>query len=188
MKTRALLLPALLLFLPAGFAYSQAAYPGPADIHRSLDALESELVAILDRKEQIITESEQRNTEVHQLSIARTKAEAKERDRIVNRIEAINNQARAAAVELSRLGLTSERIRVEIDRLMRFDDHMVDGGKGSGRAPAIRTIKVVKTDRKGPMRVTGQGLGFQDTTIYEVIFTDGNRQRVESTNFVPQRN
>jgi hypothetical protein len=47
---------------------------------------------------------------------------------------------------------------------------------------------VVKTERKGPSRVTGQGVGFQDTTIYEVVFADGSRQRVESTNFVPQRN
>ncbi len=53
----------------------------------------------------------------------------------------------------------------------------------------LRTaINVVKTDRKGPTRITGQGVGFQDTTIYEVIFADGSRQRVESTTFVPQKN
>lgn len=161
--------------------------PGPGDIHRSLNALEGELVSILDRKEQILNETEQRNSQINQLGIDRTKAEPKDRDRITRQIETINNQARAASVELSRLDLTSERIRVEIDRLMRFDSHVSDGGQGGGRAPAIRSINVVKTDRKGPTRITGQGVGFQDTTIYEVIFADGSRQRVESTNFVPQK-
>jgi len=165
--------------------------PGPGDIHRSLNALEGELVSILDRKEQILNETEQRNTQINQLGIDRTKAEPKDRDRITRQIETINNQARAASVELSRLDLTSERIRVEIDRLMRFDSHVSgggQGGQGGGRAPAIRSINVVKTDRKGPTRITGQGVGFQDTTIYEVIFADGSRQRVESTTFVPQKN
>ncbi|MBL9157420.1 MAG: hypothetical protein JNJ70_08110 [Verrucomicrobiales bacterium] len=164
--------------------------PGPGDIHRSLNALESELVAILNRKEEIINATEQRNTQLAQLGIDRTKADAKDRDRITRQIETLNTQARAASVELSRLDLTSERIRVEIDRLMRFDSHLSggQGGQGGGRAPAIRSINVVKTDRKGPTRITGQGVGFQDTTIYEVIFADGSRQRVESTTFVPQRN
>jgi hypothetical protein len=166
--------------------------PGPGDIHRSLNALEGELVSILDRKEQILNETEQRNTQINQLGIDRTKAEAKERDRISPSDRGHQcNQARAASVELSRLDLTSERIRVEIDRLMRFDSHVSgggQGGQGGGRAPAIRSINVVKTDRKGPTRITGQGVGFQDTTIYEVIFADGSRQRVESTTFVPQKN
>lgn len=165
--------------------------PGPGDIHRSLNALEGELFAILDRKEQILNETEQRNTQINQLGVDRNKAEGKERERIARQIEAINAQARAAVVELSRLDLTSERIRVEIDRLMRFDAQFSgggQGGQGGGRAPAIRSINVVKSDRKGPIRITGQGVGFQDTTIYEVIFADGSRQRVESTNFVPQKN
>lgn len=163
--------------------------PGPGDIHRSLNALEAELVAILNRKEEILNATEQRNTQLAQLGIDRTKADAKDRDRIARQIETLNTQSRAASVELSRLDLTSERIRVEIDRLMRFDTHLSGGqGQGGGRAPAIRSINVVKTDRKGPTRITGQGVGFQDTTIYEVIFADGSRQRVESTTFVPQRN
>jgi hypothetical protein len=165
--------------------------PGPGDIHRSLNALEAELFAILDRKEQILNETEQSNTRINQLGIDRNKAEGKERDRIARQIEAISAQARASVVELSRLDLSGERIRVEIDRLMRFDSHISGGGpggQGGGRAPAIRSINVVKTDRKGPTRITGQGVGFQDTTIYEVIFADGSRQRVESTTFVPQKN
>lgn len=197
MKTRSLLLLlSLLLLTPLACLHGQGrppapgqgGGPGPGDIHRSLNALEAELVAILDRKEQIINASEQRNNELHQLSLDRAKAEAKDRDRLASRIEVLNNQSRAAAVELSRLDLTSERIRVAIDRLMRFDSHVSGGGQGGGRAPAIRSINVVKTERKGPSRVTGQGVGFQDTTVYEVVFADGSRQRVESTTFVPQRN
>lgn len=202
MKTRPLLLLALLSILssvslvhgqgrPPGPGGPGQGVPGPGDIHRSLNALEGELVSILDRKEQILSATEQRNKEVHQLGLDRAKAEGKERDRLTSRIEVLTNQARAASLELSRLDLTTERIRIEIDRLMRFDSHVSgggQGGQGGGRAPAIRSINVVKTDRKGPTRITGQGVGFQDTTIYEVIFADGSRQRVESTTFVPQKN
>lgn len=205
MKTRPLLLLALLSILssvslvhgqgrppgPGGPGGPGQGVPGPGDIHRSLNALEGELVSILDRKEQILSATEQRNKEVHQLGLDRAKAEGKERDRLTSRIEVLTNQARAASLELSRLDLTTERIRIEIDRLMRFDSHVSgggQGGQGGGRAPAIRSINVVKTDRKGPTRITGQGVGFQDTTIYEVIFADGSRQRVESTTFVPQKN
>jgi hypothetical protein len=197
MKSSFLLLASLSFLLTSSLLHGQGrppapgqGGPGPGDIHRSLNALEGELVTILNRKEQILNETEQRNTQINQLGIDRTKAEPKDRDRITRQIETINNQARAASVELSRLDLTSERIRVEIDRLMRFDSHVSgggQGGQGGGRAPAIRSINVVKTDRKGPTRITGQGVGFQDTTIYEVIFADGSRQRVESTNFVPQK-
>lgn len=198
MKLSSLLLASLSIFLTSSLLHGQGrppapgqGGPGPGDIHRSLNALEGELVAILDRKEQILNETEQRNTQINQMGVDRAKAEPKDRDRIARQIEAINAQARAAVVELSRLDLTSERIRVEIDRLMRFDSHVAgggQGGQGGGRAPAIRSINVVKTDRKGPTRITGQGVGFQDTTIYEVIFADGSRQRVESTTFVPQKN
>jgi hypothetical protein len=198
MKSSFLLLVSLSFLLTSSLLHGQGrppapgqGGPGPGDIHRSLNALEGELVSILNRKEQILNETEQRNNQLNQLGIDRTKAEPKDRDRITRQIETINNQARAASVELSRLDLTSERIRVEIDRLMRFDSHVSgsgQGGQGGGRAPAIRSINVVKTDRKGPTRITGQGVGFQDTTIYEVIFADGSRQRVESTNFVPQKN
>jgi hypothetical protein len=199
MKTRPLLLLALLSILssvshvhgqgrPPGPGGPGQGGPGPGDIHRSLNALEGELVSILDRKEQILSATEQRNKELHQLGLDRAKAEAKERDRLTSRIEVLNNQARAASLELSRLDLTSERVRIEIDRLMRFDSHVSGGAQGGGRAPVIRSINVVKTERKGPTRVAGQGVGFQDITIYEVIFADGSRQRVESTNFVPQRN
>jgi hypothetical protein len=99
MKTRPLLLLSLLLLTPlAGLhgqgrppAPGQGGGPGPGDIHRSLNALEAELVAILDRKEQIINASEQRNNELHQLSLDRAKAEAKDRDRLASRIEVLNN-------------------------------------------------------------------------------------------------
>lgn len=168
---------------------AQGGYPGPGDIHRSLNALESELMSLLDRKEQILAATEKRNNDLHDLSLSRAKADGQERDRLARQIEALNNQGRAAAVEQGRLDLTADRIRLAIDRLMRFDDHASSNGKGGNHAPPpIRSINVVKTERKGPMRVTGQGVGFQDTTIYEVIFADGARQRVESTNFVPQRN
>ena len=187
MKQLSSLLAALFVCSPFSVALAQAPMPSPAEIHRCLSSLEAELVGILDRKEEIITTSEQRNTELHQLSLDRARAEAKERDRLAARIEVLNNQARAASVELSRLTFTSESIRLEIDRLMRFDDHAQSGGKGSGRAPAIRAVNVVKTDRKGPVRVQGQGIGFQETTIYEVVFADGSRQRVESTSFLPQK-
>ncbi|MCB1203709.1 MAG: hypothetical protein KDN18_05580 [Verrucomicrobiae bacterium] len=183
-----------LLFLALTVVYSpltlraQGGYPGPGDIHRSLNALESELMSLLDRKEQILAATEKRNKDLHDLAIARTKADGPERDRLAKQIEVLNNQSRDAAVEQGRLDLTADRIRLAIDRLMRFDDHASSGGKGGNRVPPIRSINIVKTERKGPMRVTGQGVGFEDTTIYEVIFADGSRQRVESTNFVPQRN
>lgn len=188
MKTFFLLFLVVLVTCTPPALQAQGGYPGPGDIHRSLNALESELMNLLDRKEQILAATEKRNKDLHDLAIARSRAEAQERDRLTRQIETLNDQARDASVELGRLDLTAERIRLAIDRLMRFDDHVQGGGKGPNRVPPIRSINVVKTERKGPMRVTGQGVGFQDTTIYEVIFADGSRQRVESTNFVPQRN
>lgn len=169
----------------------QAAIPDRGQVHRSLSALEGELVALIDQKEQIINAGEARNEELRKAHAERNRAQAKERERLDARIDQLNNQSRAEAVQLSRISINSERIRLEIDRLMRFDSHLAAAGGNSaaqgGRAPAIRAINVVRTKRDGPKRVTGQGMGFEDITVYEVIFTDGSRQNVESRSFVSQR-
>lgn len=168
----------------------QAVTPDRGQVHRSLSALEGELVALIDQKEQIVNASEARNEELRKAHAERNRAQGKEREQIDKRIDQLNNQARAEGVQLSRIAITSERIRLEIDRLMRFDSHLAAAGNPGaqgGRAPAIRAINVVRTKRDGPKRVTGQGMGFEDITVYEVIFTDGSRQNVESRSFVPQR-
>jgi hypothetical protein len=192
MKRHLLIAFALVFSLSPVFAQRPSAgpaRPGPdhSDIHRSLSALEGELVSLLDRKEQITNATEQRNEELRLLHIDRNKSQGKERDRADARIDALNNQSRTASVELSRIGISSERIRLEIDRLMRYDDHISSDGGKPNRAPAIRAINVLRTKREGPVRVTGQGVGFQDTTVYEVIFADGSRQNVESKTFEPQK-
>lgn len=168
----------------------QAAIPDRGQVHRSLSALEGELVSLIDQKEQLVNAGEARNEELRKAHAERNRAQGKEREQIDKRIDQLNNQARAEGVQLSRIGINSERIRLEIDRLMRFDSHLAAAGNPGaqgGRAPAIRAINVVRTKRDGPKRVTGQGMGFEDITVYEVIFTDGSRQNVESRSFVPQR-
>lgn len=168
----------------------QAVMPDRGQVHRSLSALEGELVALIDQKEQIVNASEARNEELRKAHAERNRAQGKEREQIDKRIDQLNNQARAEGVQLSRIAITSERIRLEIDRLMRFDSHLAAAGNRGPQgvqAPAIRAINVVRTKRDGPKRVTGQGMGFEDITVYEVIFTDGSRQNVESRSFVPQR-
>lgn len=172
------------LLVPAAFA--QGGPPSSANIHRSLSALEAELLSIVDQKEGLLNAIDQRNDEINKLTVERNRAQGPDRDKLSQRIEANNNQNRIANVQISRLNLTSERIRIEIDRLMRFDDHLQDAGKGQA-VPQIRAINVIKRDRKGPMQVPGQGRGFNEITIYEVIFANGSRQRIESSGFVPQR-
>jgi len=164
--------------------------PDRGQVHRSLSALEGELVSLIDQKEQIINASEIRNEELRKAHVERNRAQGKEREQIDKRIDQLNNQARAEGVQLSRIGITSERIRLEIDQLMRFDSHLAGAGNPGaqgGGGPAIRAISVVRTKRDEPKRVTGQGMGFEDITVYEVVFTDGSRQNVESRSFVPQR-
>jgi hypothetical protein len=203
MKNSPALLVALaaLVLIPAPGIHAQqrpGGEPGPGQnvmpdrgqVHRSLSALEGELVALIDQKEQLINASEARNEELRKAHAERNRAQGKERERLDARIDQLNNQARAEGVQLSRIGINSERIRLEIDRLMRFDSHLATAGNPAahgGRTPAIRAINVVRTKREGPKRVTGQGMGFEDITVYEVIFTDGSRQNVESRSFVPQR-
>lgn len=176
----------LLATFVATTAFAQGPAPSP-NIHRSLSALEAELLAIVDRKEEILNAMEQRNVQINQLTLERNRAQGADRDRLSQRIETNNNQNRAASIESGRLELNAERIRIEIDRLMRFDDLLAAGAQGAPKAPPIRAINIVKRDRKGPMQVPGQGRGFQEMTLYDVIFADGSRQRVESTNFIPQK-
>lgn len=182
------ILSALVAIAPCALgtaAFAQGAQPSHSEVHRSVTALEAELLSIIDRKEELTAATEKRNAAINELIVERNRAPAAERDRFNQRIEANNNQNRAAAIETARLNFASERVRIEIDRLMRYDDHL--DSKGKGRAPGIRSISVIKRDRKGPVQVPGRGRGFHETTLYEVIFADGSRQRVESTGFVPQR-
>ncbi len=187
MKKGLHLLAGLALFLAASSAFGQGGAPTSSSIHRSLSSLEAELLALVDRKEALLNATELRNNRINELTLERNRAQGADRDRLNLQIEKNNNDNRAAVVETGRLNLTAERIRIEIDRLMRFDAQLNAGGKGGGKAPPIRAINVVKRDRSGPMLLPGQGRGFQETTTYDVVFADGSRQRVESTAFVPQR-
>ncbi len=182
MKSLSILLLSLVL-LPSGNALAQ----GGGSIHRSLSALEAELLAIVDQKEGLFNAIDQRNDEINKLTVERNRVQGPDRDKLNQRIEANNNQNRIANVQINRLNLTSERIRIEIDRLMRFDAVQQQAGKGGPAAPQIRAINVVRSERKGPIQVPGQGRGFNEITVYEVIFANGTRQRVESNTFVPQR-
>jgi len=187
MKTRLRLLAGLSLALFVSAAFGQGGPPTSASIHRTLSSLEAELLAIVDKKEELLNATAIRNTRINELTLERNRAQGADRDRISQQIEKNSADNRAASVETGRLNLESERIRIEIDRLMRFDAQLNAGAKGGGRAPQIRAINVVKRDRKGPMQVPGQGRGFQESTTYEVVFSDGSRQRVESISFAPQR-
>jgi hypothetical protein len=50
----------------------------------------------------------------------------------------------------------------------------------------VKSVRNVKFTREGPVR-TPQGVGFYDTSIYEVIFTDNSRQTIEQKIYSPLR-
>lgn len=179
---------AALLFISLPPAFGQGGGRGvTGGIHRTLSALEAELLALVDRRERLVLQIEARKNEINQLSLQRIKVHGVERDQLSGRIEQLNSANRVAGVEINRQRFTGERIRTETDRIMRFDSRMQGGGKGGGRAQQVRDVNVVRHDRKGSMEVPGQGCGFQETTVYEIVFSVGSSQRVESISFAPQR-
>lgn len=158
--------------------------------------LEAELLSLLDRKEQIINSTERRHLDLRNLQSAKFKSQGIAREQIEVRIEEVNIQLRAEAIELARVEIASERARVELDRLQRTEGQLGDLGNignlgnlgiGFPAAPTIESINSIKYSRSSMVLNERREPGHYDTTTYEVVFSDGNRQIVESRTFVPLR-
>lgn len=149
--------------------------------------LEAELLSLLDRKEQIIDSTERRHQDLRTLQSAKFKSQGIAREQIEVRIEEVNIQLRAEAIELARIEVASERARVELDRLRRTEGQLGNVGIGFPAPPTIESINSIKYSRSSMVLNERREPGHYDTTTYEVVFSDGNRQIVESRSFVPLR-
>ena len=190
MKTRFSTLIFLFTFLSGNLLFAQQnpssylSYRPPTD---GGSILEAELLSLLDRKEQIINSTERRHQDLKTLQSAKFKSQGIAREQIEVRIEEVNIQLRADAIEMARIEVASERARVDLDRLRRTESQPGNVGVGFPAAPTIESINSIKYSRSSLVLNERREPGHYDTTTYEVVFSDGNRQVVESRSFVPLR-
>jgi len=196
--TTALLSAAVLLITPpSGQAQNaKGVAPGHKDIHRSINSVEAEIRSLIDSNETITKRAIPRAQELRQLNRDLLKADKDNRNKYVNRIQDLLTEEKLESVNSRLNSIAIQRLQLELDELNRYDGHIIEGGDrqpGPGnsrpaRTPQIRSIKVLKTERGDPVRVNGKGNGHYTTILYEVLFTDGSRQRVESKEFSTQKN
>lgn len=184
------------ILLPLVFTNSAEAqgYRHPPNPYREIERIESEIADLLTQQEKLLADTEARNTQLRQLHNQRDRANSgNEKTKIDLEINSLNNQARVASTQASRISIAIQRKEFEIDRITRyieFSNNTGPGGGGGGRpgpAPQIKSISAVRTTTEGPVRVTGKGVGSYDVTVYEVTFSDGSKQRVEEKKFRPNR-
>lgn len=174
---------------PSGYlTQNQSGYSSFRPQADGCSILEAELLALLDRKEQIISSTERRHQDLRTLQSAKFKSQGIAREQIEVRIEEVHILLRAESVELARVEVASERARIELDRLRRAESQLGNIGIGLPSVrPSIDSINAIKYNRSSVVLNERREPGHYDTTTYEVIFTDGSRQVVESRSFVPMR-
>ncbi|MEM9015495.1 MAG: hypothetical protein AAGC68_00680 [Verrucomicrobiota bacterium] len=153
---------------------------------------ENQLLTLIAQKEAIINAAAERNGELKRLRNLATRANnPNERSRIESDINVLLNQDRNTQIELARIEIQAERTRIQIDQIHR--SFLLGGAPGRpgrpgwGANPQIQSIKILKFFRQGPVRVTGKGIGYWDTNVFEVTYANGQKQQVEDKAFTPQR-
>ena len=149
--------------------------------------LEAELLALLERKEQYISSTKRCYQEIKQLNSVRWKTQGSAREKLEARIEELHGRVREDSIQLARIDIARERSQIELDRLRRAESQLASGWMAPSRPATIEAINTVKFNRQGPTTNERRELGYYDTTTYEVVFSDGRRQVVESKTFIPTR-
>ncbi|MCG8599189.1 MAG: hypothetical protein MI807_03515 [Verrucomicrobiales bacterium] len=185
----------LVLFIASGLcfpAFAQRGDSGRGEIHRSLAELENEFLHCLEEQEAIYSQIEQRNAELSKVHKDRDRAEGKQKSRLSQQIDKLNSANRQGYITISRIGIELQRIKLGIDRLTRYDDHLLTrGGHHGGRGDAssrvvVQSIQNLTFKREGPVRQNGR-LGFVDTNVWEITFDDNSKQKLEEKSFTPIR-
>ncbi|MDF1859480.1 MAG: hypothetical protein P1U87_04660 [Verrucomicrobiales bacterium] len=191
MKSLSLLLTVLLLsFSFSPDALAQRGDPDHRDLHRDVNRLETELLNCLKAKEALLSDWEKRNGELREVHAQKNRADGPGKEKLDVKVDVLNHQNRQAAIQLNRIDIEIQRINLGLDKLTRYDLHLIDeGGKPGNRGPKrqVISIKSLKFSRQGPIRIQGQGIGYQDTSVYEIHFNDGSKQQFEEKTFTAVR-
>ena len=192
MKTPTLLLITLTTLFAIPSAFAQRGNTDHREVHRAINKFEADLLQCLDAKAELYANWSKRNEELKQLHAEHNKAEGANKERLGQRIDTLNNQTRAATIALGNIDLEIEKIKLEIDRLTRYDEHIIANEKDHddhGHQPKRLRVKAIRNltfKREGPVRQSGR-LGFVDTNVWEITFNDDSTQRLEDKEFVPIR-
>jgi seryl-tRNA synthetase len=191
MKALTLLLALFLLsfsFNPDAFA--QRVDSDHRDLHRDVNQLETELLNCLQSKEGLLSDWEKRNNELREVHAQRNRADGQAKEKLDVKVDILNHQNRQASIQLQRIDTEIQRINLGLDKLTRYDLHLIeDEGKQGNRGPKrlVVSFKNLKFSRRGPVRIQGKGLGYEDITTYEFQFNDGSKQQFEEKSFTPVR-
>lgn len=178
--------------LASSDVFAQRGNPDHRELHRQVSKLESELVECFQAKADLLSAWEKRNADLRSLHGDRNRADGPARDRIDANIDGLNHQNRQSSIRSQQIDLEIQRINHELDKLTRYDLHLIGeeggGGRpGQGAQRRVVSIKNLKFVRQGPVRVQGKGLGYHDTNIWEIHFNDGSKQQFEEKSFTPIR-
>lgn len=185
----------LVLIIASGLCFTVFAQRGGSEhgeIHRSLAELENEYLHCLEEQEAIYSQIEQRNAELSKVHKDRDRADGKQKSRLSQQIDKLNSANRQGYITISRISIELQRIKLGIDRLTRYDDHLLTkGGHHGGRGDAssrvvVQSIQNLTFKREGPVRQNGR-LGFVDTNVWEITFNDNSKQKLEEKSFTPIR-
>ena len=154
------------------------------EVHQSLSAVESEIRRLIDQNEAYVKAALNRSEELKKLNRDLSRADKDDRQKLTNRIQDLSHEERIQSLQSQLNSVAIQRLNLELQTLDRQDEHLIEGGGNNrggrlpAQAPQVRSINVLKEERSGQNRIT---------RIYEVIFSDGSRQRVESKEHVDPR-
>lgn len=195
MKISPTLAVALAFFTFSSLANAQKGKGGDQDhreVHRDMSAVEAEIRALIDQNEALTKAALDRSDELKQLNRDLSRADRGDKQKLINRIQDLTHAERLENLQSQLNSIKIQGLNLEMQTLTRYDEHLIEEGGGGrngegyhSRAPQIRSINVIKSERGDPIRVSGRGFGYYTTNIYEVTFSDGSRQRVESKEFSP---
>ncbi len=157
-----------------------------SDVHRDMSAIEADIRKLIDQNETFVRAAINRSEVLKKLNRDLSRADRDDKQNISNKIQELVHAERMESLQSQLNGIAIQRLNLEMQTLVRYDDHLIEGegGRPGGRfpapapAPQVKSVTLLKEERDGQNRVM---------RLYEVVFTDGSRQRVESKEHVPPR-
>lgn len=155
-----------------------------SEVHRNISAVEADIRRLIDQNEAYVKAALNRSEELKKLNRELSRAERDEKQKISNRIQDLAHEERIQGLQSQLNSVAIQRLNLEMQTLIGYDQHLIEGAGGQSggrvpvRAPQVKSVAILKEERTSPNRIT---------RLYEVAFSDGSRQRVESKEHIPPR-